>query len=141
MAAALPLTLLAPLACSKAVCLRLLEDGSAEQRLATLHALLGAAHSGLVAAPYAWLRPQQPLQQCQEVNTYLLCMLGCALPLLWACRMRALRRRRPQLQGQAGMEVLSPGAWILRPLTCLILASCSAFCASGVAALAYRRWA
>ncbi len=41
--AALPLVLLLPLASSRRLCLRLLEDGSAKEPLETLHSLLNAA--------------------------------------------------------------------------------------------------
>ena len=42
-AAALPLAMALPLASSRRLCLRLIEDGSAKDPLETLHSLLGAA--------------------------------------------------------------------------------------------------
>ena len=107
--------------------------------------------SGLVSSPYPSAHPPPPPRMCQEVNTYLLCMVGCALPLLWACllRARAAARMRQRAQSPTGLPRAAAAAaeagegceactaaWVVQPLTCLVLASCTAWGASGVAALA-----
>ncbi|PRW56713.1 SH3 domain-containing 19 isoform X2 [Chlorella sorokiniana] len=81
-ALALPLVLPLPLASSRQICLRLLEDGAAAEPLATLHSAIGAAHSPF-GGPYAWqlfdwtnasAGASHQLRQCLEVNVYLLLM-------------------------------------------------------------------
>jgi hypothetical protein len=147
-ALALPLVLPLPLASSRQICLRLLEDGAAAEPLATLHSAIGAAHSPF-GGPYAWqlfdwtnasAGASHQLRQCLEVNVYLLLMVGGALPLLYAWRARS---RQQQLQAPQRMSAADTTAAVLpwqqsHPLPCLVLASCAAWCCSGVAGLALR---
>ncbi len=99
------------------------------------------------AGPYAWqLRAERPnppsdpsrrLQQCLEVNLYLFFTLGCALPLLYAWRMQG-RRQRGAATEEATAEEAAGLPWRqVHPLPYLLLASCAAWCVSGVAGLAF----
>ncbi len=102
--------------------------------------------SGLVVVPYSWPHPTQPARMCQEVNTYLLCMVGCALPLLWACLMQSRLQQRLRPPAAAGTVAETGAPWqacpqprVLNALTSLVLASSAAWCAGGLAPLVYGR--
>lgn len=104
--------------------------------------------SSPVSGPYAWLlRAEQPSasphhaarqqQQCLEVNLYLLLMVGCALPLLYAWQNRGRRQWRHE-----GTEAAVVLPWRqVHPLPCLVLASCLAWGASSTAMMALNKGA
>ena len=80
------------------------------------------------------------MQQCLQVNIYLVGLVGCAIPLLAAGQLRKLQQRHGRAMAEDEQEPEQEQEPVLAHLHQPFIATTLAWCCSEVAALALGDW-